>query len=178
MHIIVDGYNLIRQSLPLRKAERIGLEAGRQTLLEMLHAYKEHRGHKITVVFDGWEGGSPLEERDKFGGIYIVYSKLGEKADEVIKRIVARGDDNFTVISSDREIANFVIRRGYAVISADEFERKLYASLVSGDEATIAGEYNDGEGFDADAKIGTKKKGTAFKLSKAKRREKQVLEKL
>ena len=91
MHIIVDGYNLIRQSDVLRGHERQSLEAGRKALIRGLAQYKRLRGHRITVVFDGWEGGSPLEERDLAGGVAIIYSRLGEKADEVIKRLVAAG---------------------------------------------------------------------------------------
>ena len=64
MHIIVDGYNLIRQSDALRQYERISLEEGRRALVRSLADYRKLRGHRITVVFDGWEGGSPQEERD------------------------------------------------------------------------------------------------------------------
>ena len=86
MHIIIDGYNLIRQSDFLRRFEKQSLEAGRQALLQQASLYRKKKGHRITVVFDGWENGSPFEERDRQGGITIVYSRRGEKADEVIKR--------------------------------------------------------------------------------------------
>src|SRR4030042_5921590 len=89
MHIIIDGYNLIRQSDALRGPERRTLEEGRKALVRSLAHYKRFRGHRITVVFDGWEGGSPKEERDLAGGVEIIYSRLGEKADEGIKRLVA-----------------------------------------------------------------------------------------
>ena len=65
MHIIVDGYNLIRQSDILRLHERQGLEAGRKALVHLLAGYRRSRGHRITVVFDGWLGGPPQEERDR-----------------------------------------------------------------------------------------------------------------
>jgi uncharacterized protein len=88
MHIIVDGYNLIRQSATLRHSEVKSLEEGRNALIRSLVGYRRHRGHRITVVFDGWVGGSPQEERDLAGGVEIIYSRLGEKADEVIKRLL------------------------------------------------------------------------------------------
>ncbi len=121
MHIIVDGYNLIRQSDVLRGHERQSLEAGRKALIRGLAQYKRLRGHRITVVFDGWEGGSPLEERDLAGGVAIIYSRLGEKADEVIKRLVAAGSEEILVVTSDREIATFAARRGKSSIASPEF---------------------------------------------------------
>ena len=53
MHIIVDGYNLIRQSDTFRQSERKSLEEGRNALLRSLAGYRKLRGHRITVVFDG-----------------------------------------------------------------------------------------------------------------------------
>ncbi|MEQ8213875.1 MAG: NYN domain-containing protein, partial [Smithellaceae bacterium] len=67
MHIIIDGYNLIRQSDSLRRYERQSLEAGRQALISRLIEYKRKKGHKITVVFDGWDQGAAMEERDRQG---------------------------------------------------------------------------------------------------------------
>ena len=69
MHLIIDGYNLIRQSDVLRSHERQGLEAGRKALIRMLAGYRRVMGHRITVVFDGWLGGPPQEERDREAGI-------------------------------------------------------------------------------------------------------------
>ena len=107
MHILVDGYNLIRQTDTFRQAERKSLEEGRNALIRSLIAYRRIRGHRITVVFDGWVGGSPEEERDLAGGVEIIYSRLGEKADEVIKRMLGKGGEETLVVTSDREIAVF-----------------------------------------------------------------------
>ena len=77
--IIIDGYNLIRQSSTLRRYELKSLEAGRQALVSRLSDYQSKKGHTITVVFDGWQGGSEYEERDRYGGIDIIYSHYAEK---------------------------------------------------------------------------------------------------
>jgi len=61
MHIIIDGYNLIRQSEALRRFDSFGLEAGRKELLRLLSLYRKSRGHRITVVLDGWMSGPPVE---------------------------------------------------------------------------------------------------------------------
>jgi predicted RNA-binding protein with PIN domain len=165
MHIIVDGYNLIRQSDTLRGCERISLEAGRQALLRSLDGYRKLRGHRITVVFDGWVGGSPREERDRAGGLDIIYSRLGEKADEVIKRLLQRGSEEIMVVTSDREIASFAARRGKSSIASAAF-----ASLLDGVAAgPVSDDPPEGEEEDEDRRAAAKKKGPARRLSKQKR---------
>ena len=72
-------------------------------------------------------GGSPQEERDRAGGLDIIYSRLGEKADEVIKRLLAKGSEEIMVVTSDREIVNFAARRGKTAIASAAF-----ASLLDG----------------------------------------------
>ncbi len=166
MHIIVDGYNLIRQSDALRAHERQSLEAGRKALIRGLAQYKRLRGHRITVVFDGWEGGSPLEERDLAGRVAIIYSRLGEKADEVIKRLVGAASEEILVVTSDREIAAYAARRGKSSIDSPEFAARLdrLAAAPSPDHGRPAEPEED----EAD-RPAAKKKGPARRLSRQKR---------
>jgi hypothetical protein len=168
MHLIVDGYNLIRQSGPLRHFEKISLEAGRRELIRRLSLYRKTRGHRITVVFDGWETGSSHEERDREGGIEILYSRRGEKADEVIKRMAGKSQDQTIVVTSDREIAFFVKQYGVATIPVSSFEAKLFTA-ASPELHPDREERTDSE---ERTHAGTKKKGPSKRLS---RREKTAL---
>ncbi len=168
MHIIVDGYNLIRQSDALRRYERISLDEGRRALVRSLADYRKLRGHRITVVFDGWEGGSPTEERDCAGGVEIIYSRLGEKADEVIKRLLQTATEETMVVTSDREIATFAARRGKPAIASLDFADRLdrlAASPVS--DADTPGETPEEE--EDDRRNAAGKKGPARRLSRQKR---------
>jgi predicted RNA-binding protein with PIN domain len=174
MHIIVDGYNLIRQSDSLRAHERSSLEAGRRALIGLLAAYRGLRGHRITVVFDGWFGGSPVEERDRSGGIDIIYSRLGEKADEVIKRLVEEGGEEILVVTSDREIASFAARRGKAAIDSPVFAGRI-ETLAAGDFPAGAPGAEDEADEDRN---GAKRKGPSRRLSKQKRAQLARLRKL
>lgn len=162
MHIIIDGYNVIRQSDILRGFERRSLEEGRKALVRNLAGYRKLRGHRITVVFDGWQGGSPVEERDLAGGVEIIYSRLGEKADEVIKRLIGEGGGETMVVTSDRGIADFAERRGKTAMASPAFE-SLIGRVTAGSPPEAQEEEDD------DDRTGAKKKGPSRRLSKRER---------
>ena len=71
VHVVVDGYNVIRQSTSLREEEKLSLEHGREALIEKLRQYKRIKGHRITVVFDGAEKITVAEENTQQKGIKI-----------------------------------------------------------------------------------------------------------
>lgn len=50
VHVLIDGYNLIRQSTTLKSEDDLALELGRDALLDRLRQYKRTRAHRITVV--------------------------------------------------------------------------------------------------------------------------------
>ncbi len=85
----------------------------------------------MTVVFDGWQGGPVEEERDKLLGIDVIYSRKGEKADEVIKRMVQERAEEIVVVTSDRDIADFVSRRGGTAISSQDFDELMGRAKTS-----------------------------------------------
>jgi len=82
VHIIIDGYNLIKQSPVLSRLDHMDIEKGRNELISRLAAYRKVKKHGITVVFDGCKGGGIKQERTRDRGINIVFSKKGEEADE------------------------------------------------------------------------------------------------
>lgn len=125
LHIVIDGYNLIRQSLTFSVIERRSLEEGRDALLECIASYKRFKHHPITVVFDGADADTHMERRTRRRGIHILFSRPGESADSVIKRIVIRERERSVVVTSDREIADFAAKHGAATIESIEFENKM-----------------------------------------------------
>ena len=173
MHIIIDGYNLIRQSDSMRRYERQSLEAGRQALISRLIEYKRKKGHKITVVFDGWDQGAAMEERDRQGNIGIIYSRRGEKADDVIKRLAADVAEEAVVISSDREIASYVTRRGKTSLSSPEFEMLMFKAAAR----STGGDFVYDKEDDA-TNHQSSKKGPAKRLPRARRQAQTKIRKL
>ncbi|MGV8058319.1 MAG: NYN domain-containing protein [Smithellaceae bacterium] len=174
MHIIIDGYNLIRQSDCLRRHEKQSLEAGRRALILRLAEYKRKKGHQITVVFDGWEKGSAMEERDRQENIGIIYSRRGEKADDVIKRLADNSSEETVIISSDREIASYVTRHGKTALSSTEFEMLMLKAI------TESAARNFAAGKEADDEIDrhSSKKGPAKRLPRTRRHAQTKIKKL
>lgn len=175
MHILIDGYNLIRQSVSLKRFERQSLEAGRNALIEWLADYRKQKDHRITVVFDGWENGQPQEERDYSSGIFIIYSSRGVKADDVLKRIIAATDEEILVVSSDREISSFAVRRGKATLSSAEFESIVSKKSLSQTDDEVPLQKDEDEEENSRP---VSKKGQAHKLSRAQRQAQSKIRKL
>jgi hypothetical protein len=175
LELIIDGYNLIRQSDSLRRLDARKLEQGRQGLLERLAAYAKVKGHAITVVFDGWGGESPTSTDTRYKGVTVIYTGKGELADEWIKHRVEKIPYG-AVVTSDREIGRHAERTGVPAIESPVFERRMEAALAADikkpdidEEAWEDEEEESGE---------TRKKGTAWRLSKQERRRQAVLKKL
>jgi predicted RNA-binding protein with PIN domain len=166
MHIIIDGYNLIRQSDTLRRYERVSLEEGRKALIQSMSLYKRLKGHKVTIVFDGWEGGAAEEERDRISGITIIYSRKGVKADDVIKRMIQKKEEETLVVTSDRSIADFVNHRGGTAISSPEFEELINRVKTGIPESRSHMEERYEKDEDDNTKAGIKKKGPSRRLSR------------
>ena len=93
----------------------------REILVESLIEYGKRKGHTITVVFDGWKTGEGKESRSVTGGITVIYTRIGENADSVIKRIVSSVKREWLVVTSDRDIANFVWASGSIPVPAEAF---------------------------------------------------------
>lgn len=118
--LLIDGYNLIGVQHP-------DLEKERAKMLGLLQAYRKNTGHELTVVFDGWRDGSHLESRLNQGGVNVIYSRLGEKADLVIKKILEK-ETGLILISSDRELQGAAWAHDSVAVSSGLFEKKLLSA--------------------------------------------------
>jgi len=172
LHIIIDGYNIIRQSKQLSTLDRRDIQEGREALQDILVEYRKRRGHRITIVFDGTNAMSPDTQHQRFRGIDILFSRNGETADTVIKRMAAREKERALVVSSDRDIVSFVTSVGSATIGSRTFEDKLFQALYGGDNG----------GMEDPPETGwvptTRKKGPSRRLPKKKRRNRDKVNKL
>lgn len=168
MRLVIDGYNLLHVGRsPKSLAD---LESERKRLISLLAAYRRQRLCEMTVVFDGWQSGWVTEQRQRERGIDLVFSKRGEKADEVIKRMVGERGAGVVVVTSDREISKFAERMSVSVIPSEQFLARVeQTSLQPQKEVFREDETEEGGG---------KKKGPSRKLSKKERRRRAALKKL
>ena len=171
IHIIIDGYNLIRQSNQLHEIDRQDIQRGRQALIDMLAAYKKIKAHRITVVFDGTGSPSLSRQRDRRRGITLVFSQRGETADTVIKKMAREEGQKALVVSSDLDIIQSAEARGSTVISSTEFENKLILSIHASGMESGRDSFN---GW----KPTTKKKGPSRRRSKKQRKTRARIRKL
>ena len=167
MHLIIDGYNLLHVNRSLINLNSIQLQWERERLIDRLSTYQKLKSCGITVVFDGWQEGWSTETREKKKGIEVIFSKLGEKADEVIKRLVKEKGSGAIVITSDRDVARFAQKMDIAVIPSEQFREKL----EEGSSDML--EENPEE-----EERGMKKKGPSRRLSKKEKRTRAASKKL
>ena len=168
---IIDANNLAG------KLNLLGEEAFDEKLIQLLSQYKTKTGYRITVVYDGTKGISSLQTYEHISGIEVIYSRSGETADEVIKRLVeeSKNPAEILVASSDREIKEYAQSCGAYVVSARELYKKLSAvnspkyDSEELNSATYFERYVKGYIEEEDCKDFLKK-GSAFKQKKKKRR--------
>lgn len=172
IHIIIDGYNLIRQSDELSKLDRRDIQKGRDALIERLASYRKVKKHKITVVFDG--GGAPpfSWRKDRINGIHVLFSRPGELADAVIKRFAQKERERAVIVTSDRDIVHFSENQGAATIPCHDFEAKMAMSSIP--DGMVFEEEEEYTGW----KPTTKKKGPRRRPSRKERKNRKKIKQL
>jgi predicted RNA-binding protein with PIN domain len=168
-HVIIDGYNLLGrmgQTAPFS-------EMAREELIRKLVLYRQRTGHALTVVFDGWQGGMGAEGHEHRAGVGVIYTKRGERADQVIQRLAVEYGGGCAVVSSDREVGHTATAHGAFLIAAGEFASRLNDSSrreTGPPERGIKDEDDDPR-----RARDPKKKGNPRKLPKSQRRRNQHL---
>ena len=124
MHLLVDGHNLIGQVPGLSLADADD-EAQLVLLLRGYAARK--RGRQVVVVFDRGVYGHP-QRLDGYN-VSCHFAKSPQDADtQLIRRLRAlRRPREWTLVSSDRQVARVAEECGVRVLGAREFAAQLQA---------------------------------------------------
>ncbi|MDZ7372658.1 MAG: NYN domain-containing protein [candidate division KSB1 bacterium] len=125
-HWLVDGYNLLHALADLRSEMERDMAAAINRLLALLDDFAHLQRAKVTVVFDGSPPPSQgIVRPSSFLNVCFVGS--GMKADPRIRTLIAGIGDraNLTVVSADREIANYARVCGARVETPAQFEKRL-----------------------------------------------------
>jgi len=119
-HLVVDGYNVTKKGYG-----ELSLEQQRSRLVNGLGGVAAQTGAEVTVVFDGAERVHGLPPAPR--GVRVLFSRKGETADELIRRLVRAEPAGrpVVVVSSDREVADGVRRHGAYPLGAGALLRRL-----------------------------------------------------
>jgi len=173
MHLIIDGYNLLYADRLKSRTNAAELQQGREQLIRKLSAYRRRKEEPVTIVFDGWQSGWSAEHKDVHGGIEIVFSQRGERADDLIKRMVRDEGSGVLVVSSDREIARYAERMRVPVLSSEQFIVRLERPATTR-ETTLQKNLEE----DDDDERRQNRKGPSRRLSKKEKRLRSALKKM
>jgi predicted RNA-binding protein with PIN domain len=127
-HLLVDGYNVTKTGYG-----GLTLEAQRTRLLAGLGSLVARTGAEVTVVFDGAEGTVPVALPAP-RGVRLLFSRRGETADEVLRRLVRHEPQGrpVVVVSSDREVADGIVAAGASAVPSLALLRLLDRSVGGG----------------------------------------------
>jgi uncharacterized protein len=126
--ILVDGYNVIKNNLMFRTLEKKSLAEARLLLLRQLQNRYRHTTHRVIVVFDG-DGKHEQVSHDDH--IRIIYSRYGETADSVIKRLSAEAlstGRSVQMYSDDEDIRQTVYQQGGNIQTTGHLMKQVQAA--------------------------------------------------
>lgn len=136
--LVVDGYNVIRESRAYRKLIDEDLTdpllhdvyvRAREALLADVAAFAQG-SYVATVVFDGFGNPDPERPPMRTAGVNVVFSPSGVEADAVIERMVAEeraAGSAVTVITSDAGVQSTVFGENVTRLSSRMFDNETVA---------------------------------------------------
>ena len=125
--ILVDGYNIIKNSASFQAVEVRNLAAARGALITQLVNRYRHTPHRVIVVFDGDAASEQVSYERR---ICIIYSRHNETADSVIARLAAEARQagrEVEMYSNDAEVQQAVAGQGGDVYTAGQLTSQLNA---------------------------------------------------
>ena len=148
MRLLIDGYNLLFQSIVLDHSAqgKNAFRRARGQLIQMVvDLIDESLRNQTMIVFDAKIAPPNLPDRYLQHGIQIVFARDWDSADELIQTEIRKHPTPklLTVVSSDHAIHRKALARGAQVLDSDEWtdrQRELRARLIrdaaKGDDST------------------------------------------
>jgi predicted RNA-binding protein with PIN domain len=130
---LIDGYNLLFAGGRVRRDR---LPEARKALLHALARYCEVCGQKARIIFDYSQGPPP--SRARLGAVEVCFTPKGVSADEEILGMIEGTSDRtaFTLVTSDREVADPARKKSVKVIGSESFRREMEKVLKDAEEKT------------------------------------------
>jgi predicted RNA-binding protein with PIN domain len=133
MSYLVDGNNVMAQRVGWHRDK----PGARRRLLDDLARFALVKKVTVEVVFDG-APEQHFADGAKYRGVRVFYAERGSNADERIKRLVeeARERRTLLVVTSDRQLADYVRRCGARVIRSGDFRQRMDEASAEAGHAT------------------------------------------
>ncbi len=126
--VLVDGYNVIKNNIMFRAAELRSLADARTLLLRQLQNRYGRTTQRVIVVFDG----NDAREQERYEEhIRVIFSRYGETADNVIKRLAAdarAAGRRVVMYSDDEEVRYSVAEHGGAIQTTKQLVTRVNAA--------------------------------------------------
>ncbi len=125
--ILIDGYNVIKNTPGLLAVERQSLAAARDALVRQLIAKYRHTPHQVVVVFDAQQ---PRQTEEHVQRVRLIFTCQGESADAVIAHMAREATSQHqtvVVASNDQEVRGAVVEAGGQAASSAELAAHLNA---------------------------------------------------
>ena len=125
--LIVDGYNVIRQTPPYKEMAESDLDAARLALVSDVSAFA-HGEYRATVVFDGHNNPGSDGQEHRVAGVTVIFSRYLCDADTVIEslsRAAREAGERVVVVTSDAQMQWTVLGGGVARMSSAEFAGEI-----------------------------------------------------
>lgn len=126
-YLLVDGYNIIFAWEDLKKLAEHSLDDARTKLINILSNYQGVNKCNLIIVFDAYLVQGGLGSVQKYGNVYVVYTKEAETADAYIERTTAllSRHNNIRVATSDGLEQIIIMSQGAIRVSAGELRAEV-----------------------------------------------------
>ena len=127
--IIIDGWNVAWRIPEIAKYIPEDLSRARTILNTRLQNYYQQKKVVLKIIYDGKPG--IINSDPSMRNIDIRFSRDPEKADHLIIKFLKKEKkpQQWSVVTSDRELANTARNLGANVTSSDMFLKKIQSSL-------------------------------------------------
>lgn len=131
-YLLVDGYNIIFAWDELKDLAQFDLSAARLALEDILINYKGFKDCIVILVFDAHKVRENPGSVEKRNGLYTVYTKTAETADNYIERTTYQlgKDKKVRVATSDGLEQIIILGHGALRVSARAFKAEIESAQV------------------------------------------------
>ncbi|MDE7231035.1 MAG: NYN domain-containing protein, partial [Oscillospiraceae bacterium] len=125
-YLLVDGYNIIFSWDDLAALAKKDLDSARSRLINIMCNYQGFKNCNLILVFDAYKVKSDREV-EKYGNVYVVYTKEAETADMFIEKTAMKlsSENRVRVATSDGTEQLIILGSGAIRVSAREFKLEV-----------------------------------------------------